>query len=193
MKIRVKFKALTHRGKIVHKIIMYDCPEFTEESGTFEVNGDTIPYTTTVASQVCDWLDNQDKLQLMDDNDWGIIIDYHIHNKQKSADAKQEALTVISNNKLEVGILVNKYLSDLERADQLKLDFIAVYQQMYEVVKEFNPIKQFKIVLEALGVGYQTSSEAYRHMNELLSGGLEKVDEEKLISAREKFEQKKLQ
>lgn len=167
MKQLIKYKVLNCEGKVVHKVVEHDFPDFQEYEITLPVNG--IPLTTTVAvtTQIMDHLDSMDKRSLMDDNDWHTIIDYWVHVPSK----KKPALV-----KKQVAELAEVYLRDLRNGPQLFVDFLAVYAKMYKSIKSLPAEKQFTIVLDALGVGYEAQSEVYKRTISMLKGEDEEVN-----------------
>lgn len=160
MKQLIKYKVLNCEGKVVHKVVEHDFPDFQEYEITLPVNG--IPLTTTVAvtTQIMDHLDNTDKRSLMDDNDWHTIIDYWVHTPTKKKDPVKK----------QVAALAEVYLRDLQNGPQLFVDFLAVYAKMYKNIKSLPAEKQFTIVLDALGVGYEAQSEVYKRTISMLKG-----------------------
>lgn len=170
MKTKVKYKALTFEGKLVHKVLEHDLPDFEEKTVTLKMNG--IPVTTQipVTSQIMDHLDDMDKRDLMEENDWHTIIDYWVHvQKKKSEPVKKQ-----------VANLAKQYLEGLENAEQLMTDFLVVYVRMYDKIKKLKAEDQFKIVLETMGIGYDAQSEVYKRTIAMLRGEDESLNQRML-------------
>lgn len=162
MKAKIKYKALTSRGNHVYKTVTHEFPDFEEKSGEVSVNGGIvkIPYTTTVEMQIMDHLDRMDKTDLMYENDWYAIIDYWpVKKKEKKKSVK-----------VTVAKLATEYLAGLNNGPQLAVDFLAVYARMFPKVKDLSAEKQFTIVLEAMGIGYEAQSEVYKRTIAMLRG-----------------------
>lgn len=171
MKAKIKYKALTFDGKIVQKVIEQDFPDFEEKKLSFTVN-EVIPIKTTVSvtTQIMEHLDRMDKRDLMEENDWHTIIDYWVYVQKKKVSVKQQ-----------VAELAKQYLSGLEHSEKLLIDFIVVYSRLYDRIKTLKAEDQLSIVLETMGIGYDASSHAYKHMTELLMKDGE-IYEEKLLN-----------
>jgi hypothetical protein len=139
MKHSIKFKAITHRGLLVNKILRIEAPE-----GTSPIQ----------------YLDVIDKTSLMEENDWGCIIDYSFIPKTKRTSNK--------NKKSNLMIYFEKHFANSEQKQSLLLDFTATFLQMKESLKGLNVEKQFLLILKAMNIGYDASSEAYRKSIEMI-------------------------
>lgn len=131
----IRFKAITHRGKVVSKILKIDIPKDSEPMK---------------------YLDDIDKLNIMEDNDWGVILDYSIMIKKP----KTQKITLKS--------LVEKYFENSKNKEKVVIDFMVVYSRMKNELDMIKPELQFRIILKAMGVGYDASSETYRYAIELI-------------------------
>jgi hypothetical protein len=156
------FKSLGLRGDTLEEVITLDCPIFKEEIYTVPINGNKFTFKKTVNEQLIDWLDDQDKSDLMYNNDWHCIIDYWV-----------EEPKVI--DKILVIELANNYLTPLEHGERLLVDFLVVYGRVHDKIKDLSPTNQFSVVLETLGIGYDAQGEAYRSMTVLLRDELNEV------------------
>lgn len=152
MKHSIKFKAITHRGLIVNKILRIEAPEETSP---------------------IQYLDVIDKTSLMEDNDWGCIIDYSLVTSKSKRTAKE-------NKKANLMLYFEEYFAKSEHKQTLKLDFTATFLQMKESLKGLNVEKQFLLILKAMGVGYDASSEAYRKSTEMIQAISDKNLQKKL-------------
>ena len=70
--------------------------------------------------------------------------------------------------------VIELYLEESNLAVKTKLDFIAVYSNMKDSIKDLKTIKQISIVFAALGVAYDASSAAYQHLIDYSKGLEEK-------------------
>ena len=78
------------------------------------------------------------------------------------------------------------YLSGLKNGDQLFVDFLAAYSRLYKTIKTLKAEKQFKIVIESMNIGYDTSSLAYQYAILLLKSISDPEAREKLKQFKEK-------
>lgn len=154
----IRFKAITHRGKVVSKTLKIDVPN--------EVNP-------------LDYLDNIDKLHMMEDNDWGTILNYWVVVKKP----KTEKVTLKS--------LVEKYFKNSENREKIVIDFMVVYSRMKDELEGLKPELQFKMVLKTMNVGYDAATEAYRHSIKLIQS-ISDEDVQKELDFDKRKEQLKL-
>jgi hypothetical protein len=166
MKIRVNFKAIGSMGRIEHKTISFTCPDFKEIVYVHSERLKGIPLTvnlnTTVICQVVDWLDNMDKRDIMDENDWSIILDYNILARRVQSKKKRE-LALRHNTAFE---LAQRLIVD--NVPMLN-DFEVTYNRMADTIKGIPIAKQFEIVLKAMNIGMETASVAYRRISAILN------------------------
>lgn len=148
MKQKIKFKALSYQGKVILFTKEFDCPDFkvipANKIGDLELT------ETSIESQVIDWLDEQDKTDLMIEKDLGVIIDYWIPKKNKSK------LTIVD------------YLKSANLSEQLTLDLIAVYKEIKPLLKGKSIETQIKILFSHINIAYQSSSAAYQRITAIL-------------------------
>jgi hypothetical protein len=176
MKSKIKYEALDLRGNRVFKTVTHDFPDFTEQQNSLNVNGKMMDFILSVDAQCMEYLDNLDKTYLMYDNDWQGIISYSIVKpKQKSKPVRE---TVVE--------MAGVYLSGSKNGNQLLVDFLAAYSRLYKTIKTLKAEKQFKIVIESMNIGYDTSSLAYQHAILLLKSISDPESREKLKQFKEK-------
>ncbi len=156
MKVKVRFKCIDFSGGVVKTTVKFDCPDFKNEEGTFNANGHQLPYKTTINQQIIEWLDNQDKSDLMDKYGWYNILNYEVVEKK------------VKEKKVTINEMIDGFLSGMEHSEQIKIDFIATYIKMSETIKGLPVEERFKIVLNTLEVGYIAQTEAYKHSIKLI-------------------------
>jgi len=165
MKIRVKFKAIGLRGEIEYKKMSFTCPDFKEivYEHTQRLKGIplTINLNTTVISQVVDWLDDMDKKQIMDENDWHAIIDYNVIDKKVAKKKGELARVKMTAFDLAQTVIVNN--------EVMLNDFEVTYNRMADAVKGLPLEKQFEIVIGAMNIGMETATIAYRRISAILN------------------------
>lgn len=144
MQKTIKFKAMTLRGKTVYFTKKFQCPDFKVIPG-INFKGIQLP-DTTVESQIIDWLDNQNKFELMVEMDLGCIINYWIPEKKKAKP------TIIY------------YLKQANLSEQMLLDLIAVYKEIKPILKGKSIETQIDILLSHLKVGYKSATVAYKRI-----------------------------
>ena len=167
MKYKIKFKALTYRGDTVNKTLAIEMPEFKERIESVMVNGNKFNYSLGIEDQVMRYLDDMDKRNLMDDNDWAIVIDYKMYVPKEKV-SKVQKIQAFKN-------LVTSYFNpNFEHADKLRDDVMVVYIKMYDKIKNLTPEQQFMIVLGTLDIGYAAQSQAYKHAIDLMKGDVPK-------------------
>jgi hypothetical protein len=159
MQTKVKYKAVDLRGNVVTKVVKVEHPEFNEvnDTVTLKVNGklETIPVPKTVDEQVIDWLDKQDKSDLMYDNDWHCILNYDVHYPKPKVDKRQ---------------LVFDLAEKLFTSDDLRASFVLTYARLYRSIKSLKVEDQVKAVTDALGLAYESQSYAYKRVSAILRG-----------------------
>jgi hypothetical protein len=165
METKIKFKAVSDRGCVVTKIIKVDLPEFTEIKKTISVivNGQprNMPIHKTVEDQTMEWLDNWDKTDLMYDNDWWCILNYHIHVPKPKVDKKQAVFDMVE---------------DLLSTDELRASFLLTYSRLYKSIKSLSVEKQISAVMESLELSVEAQCYVSNRMLAILRGeDVEKV------------------
>ena len=159
MKVKVLYKAIDLRGNQVKLKIDHECPNFKEEQFTFQ----GYDFVKSVSSQVIDWLDEQDKMNIIYDNDLHCIIDYELI--ENSVGAKK-----LSKKELFNG------LTDLLITDEkMNIDVKLTYVGMYNSIKSLKVGRQLEVVLSSLGLSYMTKSDAYQHMIDILKTPTEEI------------------
>lgn len=148
MKQKIKFKALTYHGKVILFTKEFDCPDF-EVIPPIKFKGIELP-ETTVESQIIGWLDEQDKSSLMIEKDLGVIIDYWIPKKNK------------------VKFTIIDYLKQANLSEQMILDLMAVYKEINPLLKGKSVKTQIQIMFSHLNIGYQSASNAYQRITDIL-------------------------
>lgn len=165
MKIKIKFKALTYNGKVIVFTKDFYCPDF-EVIPPKKLNDGELP-EITVESQIIDWLDEQDKSNLMIEKDLGVIIDYWIPKK------KEKKSTIVD------------YLKKANLSEQLMLDLLAVYKKIKPIIKGKSVEYQIHMMLSHLSIGYDAAANAYKHISNILQ--VENIkDAEKLLKITKK-------
>jgi hypothetical protein len=138
MKTKVKFKAVTDRGNVVTRVLEVEHPDFTEIDKTFsvKVNGvnTTLPFRRTVNEQVIEWLDDQDKSNLMYDNEWYCILNYEAHVPKPKVN-KREA--------------VFRLAEEAFTSEEAKASFVLVYSRLHKNLSKLSVEDQFKVVLDS--------------------------------------------
>ena len=181
MKIKVKYKAMDLRGNIVYLTKAYVCPDFKEESysHTQKINNKslTVNLKTDIDSQIISWIDDQDKKELMYEQDWNCIIDYTLVGNKKTKGVSKSAL---------LKSILQELFKDKEK---MLIDFMVCYKRMKQKISRLPVDKQISIVLETLGIGYDAKSEAYERIGLILKG--EYPDDEKTRLELKKEELKK--
>lgn len=176
MKLKIKYEALDLRGNRVFKTMVHDFPDFTERQNYINVNGKMLDCILSIDDQCMEYLDNLDKTYLMYDNNWQGIINYSVvRPRQKSKPVKEIVVE-----------MAKVYLSGLKNGDQLFVDFLAAYSRLYKTIKTLKAEKQFKIVIESMNIGYDTSSLAYQYAILLLKSISDPEAREKLKQFKEK-------
>jgi hypothetical protein len=167
MNYKIKFKALTYRGETVNKTISIEMPEFKEKIESVIVCGNKFNYSLGIEDQVMEYLDNMNKQDLMDKNDWGVIIDYKLY-------VPKEKLSKVQKIQAFKNLVTNYFNPNFEHTDKLRDDVMVVYIKMYDKIKNLLPEQQFMIVLGTLNIGYAAQSQAYKHAIELIDGTVPK-------------------
>ncbi|BAV39340.1 hypothetical protein BPT24_216 [Tenacibaculum phage pT24] len=130
----------------------------------------------SIADQFEDYLDETDLSDWMDSNDVSIIINYKVLEVIQDGDSR-DLPTIQSDMELremkqstesfEFG-LYYLYSKGVITNKKLILDCMAVYSKMYDSIKDLKTHKQIDIVLKATGVAYDSASNAYQHMTNIL-------------------------
>jgi hypothetical protein len=167
MKTLIKFKCLDLRGNIVYIKKKYEHPEFKDETFSSLLGielGREI--TTTAESKIVDWLDEQDKRDLMIDNDIHCIIDYSIVKKRAKKETRVTVVEKESNQLFEICEILNRCFDDnSENKDRIIADFLVCYDKMKDSLKGLKVDKQMSIVFSSIGVAYESASNAYKHIS----------------------------
>lgn len=164
----IEFDAISYSGQPVSVKKEMVCPNF--EIKNIKNNLPNIPFEIhiSIEEQIMDWLDNIDKSDIMYEYDLGIIINYKV-------------ISVIDKNGI---ILVNEVEPDyttilknlFKDTPEMLFDYIAVYTEMKDVVKDLPFMDQFKIVMKGVGVAALSKIDAFKHMSDLLkSESLEEI------------------
>lgn len=148
MKQKFKFKALNYKGKIVFFTKEYNCPDF-EIIPSKKLNKIELP-ETTIESQLMDWLDNQNKEELMIEKNVSIIFDYWIVKKNP------------------VKLTIFDYLKQLNIPEQMLFDLTAIYKEIKPILKGKSINKQIEILFSHLNIGYKVSSTSYKNILKIL-------------------------
>ena len=186
MKLKVKHKCVTIRGEVKNFTKTYTCPEFEdiEREITNKDLAKALKTDVTVETrhdQELDWLDNQDKWDWMVEMDIQTILDYEIVPIKTKALVKLE-----KEGKKKDDLALIKYAFSLcfKDKEQMKIDAVAVYAEMYDTINTLSIEKQLMIVIKSMGIGYQASGEAYRYMVELMNSDSVKEMEAKIEANR---------
>lgn len=154
MKVKVRFKAISYRGKNVSFTEEIECPDF-EQQKPVEINGRMFP-GATVESQIIDWLDSLDKWNLMIRRDLAVILDYWLKEEKKPRTTLAE------------------YLKALNVSDKMMADMMAVYPEIKHLMKGKPAHAKAELLISHLNVGYASASNAYERITAILRGGQEK-------------------
>lgn len=151
MEIKVKYKAVTYNGKVVSFTQKHEAPDFKVETFKHTQEGKTYDIINSVESQIMDWLDTQDKTELMESKELKCILDYTpvtkvVYSKESEAEMVKAILTVSG------------------ASEKVIIDFMVVYVKMYDSIKKLNIDRKIKIVFDSLGIGYQAKTAAYTDM-----------------------------
>ena len=145
MKTKILIKGMTNTGevKVVYEL---EHPKFELIKHTplvKEINCDE-----SIESQIISYFDDIDKKDIMHELDLYAILDYEIY-------IKPEELLIK---------MVDTYINNT----QVKIDIVACYSRMKEVIEDLPVEKQFRILSSALTIGYEAKSEAYEKIIEML-------------------------
>lgn len=157
MKIKVKYDVLFYDGKRGKISKSYDCPDFEPETFVSAITGDTI--TTDIQEKVDEWVTELDKSAFMNENDIHIIYDWTLNSIKKNDAKKVKQELIIKPKKLTDEELVILY-AHTDGMATLKNDFLAVYHEIKEPIKNLKFDKQCSIVFKSLGVAQQASINA---------------------------------
>lgn len=159
MKVKILYKAIDLRGNSVKLKIDHECPDFKEESFTFQGHD----LVNTVNSQIIDWLDDQDKMNIIYDNDLHCIVDYEVID------------TSVDEKKPSKKELFNRLVDLLITNEKMNIDVKLTYVGMYNSIKSLKVGRQLEIVLASLGLSYMAKTDAYQHMIDILRTPSEEI------------------
>jgi len=157
MIIKVKFNALSYRGKPVKFVEKIEVPDFTDFPYKWKIDrtGETVDCIETVKSQQQDYLLELDKSAFILKHDLLGIVDWEI------LEAKPSKL---SHNKLIAIFAADAFKGDSK--EQLQLDFMACYKKMAKDLKGLSVEKKITLVLASMNVAYQATLTAFMEYNE---------------------------
>jgi hypothetical protein len=159
MQTKVKYKAVDLRGNVVTKVVKVEHPEFKEINREVELNFSgtlrKVPYHKSVNEQVIDWLDNQDKIELMYDNDWHCILTYDVHVPKPKVDKRKKVFELVE---------------ELFDTEVLRASFVLTYVRLYKNIKSLSVEAQVKTVLESLGLAVQAQTYVSKRFLAILQG-----------------------
>lgn len=181
MKIIVKYSVLFYSGDKGYVKESYICPDYEDMPHQLEIDGKVVHTSIeTVLQQADEWVSGIDKSEMMDEKDIHMIFDWEIISAEK--ETQQLVVKEKKASKLQI---IEAWLELSEMEEQRKLDFKAVYTDMYKRIKNMSVEKQISLTFGALGVAYDASGTAYQHMTDILSGKKENP-------AKQRLEQTKL-
>jgi hypothetical protein len=96
-----------------------------------------------------DWLDEQDKSDIMISKDLYLILDYYIPEKKIKTTLKD--------------LLIN-----LDLSEKLMIDILAIYKEIKPLLKNKSAESQLEIILSHLKVGYKASTNSYDRILKIL-------------------------
>jgi len=161
MKVKIEYKALDLRGNLIKIKRDHECPDFKEEEFTFQ--GHT--FLKKVNSQIMDWLDEQDKMDIIYENDLHCIIDYKVV-ESSIGSLKQSKKELFEN-------LVDLLITN----EQMNTDVKLTYVGMFNAIKTLKVSKQLEIVLASLGLSYMSKTEAYQNIIDIFKNNdVKKID-----------------
>jgi len=147
---KIKFKAITHRGKIVNKILKIEIPD-----------------TCKTDSQILRYIDDTDNRYLMEKYEWHGIIDYWVVKPKE--------------NKTSTAEYINDIMTQAGFSGQLKVDFMASWVKMKDVIKGLPLERKMHIVLHSMDLGQLAAINAYKHVISMF----DKTKNEKFIEYKE--------
>jgi hypothetical protein len=147
MKIKVKFKGVNSYGKIVHFTKEIECPDFKVIPPSVYDGIELLE--TSINRQIMDWLDEQDKSDIMISKDLYLILDYYIPEKKIKTTLKD--------------LLIN-----LDLSEKLMIDILAIYKEIKPLLKNKSAESQLEIILSHLKVGYKASTNSYDRILKIL-------------------------
>ena len=148
MKQKIKFKAISYRGQVFFFTKELDCPDFEVIPPT-EFKGIVLP-EKSIESQIIDWFHDQDKSNIIVENNLAAIVDYWIPKKKE--------------NRLEM----LDYLKEANLPEQMILDLMAIYKEIKPLLKGKSLKTQIRMMFSHLNIGYSAASNAYKHITKIL-------------------------
>lgn len=172
VKTKYKVRGLNNMGKVIHRTVTLETPEFKEKTHEFE--GHT--FTTTVLEQFDNYPINEG-------------IDFRDHIKQQDMDIVLDWEVVTEKNQVSVikRTFDNTLATVQESAnldDELVANIAAVYYNMKDVINHLPMKDQFMIVLKGVDVAGQSALHAYKSINNLFKDFDENVEQKKLETGR---------
>jgi len=103
-------------------------------------------------------------------------------NRRKSKSKSKALIKLEKEAKKQDNLLLMKYAFGLcfKDKEQLKVDAVVVYAELYDIINTLSIEKQLAIILKSMSIGYQASTEAYRYMVELMNSDSVKEMEAKI-------------
>lgn len=162
MKIKVKYDVLFCNGDRGKISTTYECPDFESESFDGFLTGETL--TISVEDKADEWVSELDKSSFMNQNDIWIINDWSITSIKKSDGKNKKQELIVKEKKLSQEQLVILFAHTDSMAN-LKNDFLAVYFEIKDTIKNLKFDKQCSIVFKALGVAQKASMNTLDNLN----------------------------
>lgn len=155
MKVKVKYQAVSQRGKVVNFTETVEVPDFTPGK-PFKFAGQWLS-GATVESQINDYLNNMDIRDMMDRRDLASVLDWNVKPEgPKEPRPPKET--------------VESILKALPISPEFMVELVAVYTRMKEPMAGLKPRRQVSILLAATGTAVEASGVAYRHMSDIWNG-----------------------
>jgi hypothetical protein len=170
MKVKIKFSAIKYStGKTINFTKTMLCPDFEvidnsvfliKHIGQEDIKKYGINTNISIESQIMDWLDKQDKMQLIYEHDLLCILSYEVAKKKIKTLVVVTIEDKIQENELKIASLIDEYFEK----DELRIAFNYSYQQVKNEIYKLTIHEQIKIVLSMVDVGLLGSITAYKNM-----------------------------
>lgn len=154
MKIKVKYDVLFYNGDRGKISTTYECPDFESESFDGFLTEDTL--TISVEDKTDEWVSELDKSSFMNQNDIWIIHDWSITSIKKNTKNNKKEELIVKKREISQEEMVILF-AHTDAMSTLKDDFLAVYSEIKEPIKNLKFVKQCDIVFKSLGVAQKAS------------------------------------
>jgi len=151
--VKVTFKGITYRGKNKTKTIILMIPNFKKTE------------YLSVENQLDNYLNDLDKSDLMEDNDFYCLIDWELKRLSKKETPLEKREWIVN------------VFKQADSSETLMNDFLSIYQQIYHKIKNISSDKQFDRVIEILGFGIRHTTEVLKDLTEFQRLPMGKMNE----------------